>query len=160
MKTTMKISSMLLMCMFLTANVVAQQTGQQQQMQQMQQQQQVQQMVQKMNQLQDRTHMLSQEMNRNMQQTQNEQLRYQYQNMYRFSEQLGLTIGNLKNAAERCNMMLQDRQMTQDRAMQQDMEQLRQRLNDMTGQAEEAVKAMDRIRDRLHEKDNLKQNQN
>ena len=116
-------------------------------------------MVQRMNQLQERTHMLSQEMNRKMQQTQNEQLQHQYQNMSRFSEQLGLTIGNLKNAAERCNMMLQDPQMTQDRDMQQDMEQLRQRLNGMTGQAEEAVKAMDQIRARLHQNDNANQSQ-
>ena len=156
MKTLSRSITVIMMFLFVTVSVYGQQTGQQQQ--QMQQQQQLQQMVQKMNQLQERTHALNQEMNRKMQQTQSEQLRYQYQNMYRFGEQLGLTIGNLKNAAERCNLMLQDPQM--DRVMQRDMEQLRQRLNDMTGQAEEALQAMNRIRDRLSEKANTQQEQN
>jgi len=158
MKTLSRSITVIMMFLFVTVSVYGQQTGQQQQ--QMQQQQQLQQMVQKMNQLQERTHALNQEMNRKMQQTQSEQLRYQYQNMYRFGEQLGLTIGNLKNAAERCNLMLQDPQMNQDRVMQRDMEQLRQRLNDMTGQAEEALQAMNRIRDRLSEKANMQQEQN
>jgi cell division protein FtsB len=158
MKTLNRSITVIMMFLFVTVSVYGQQTGQQQQ--QMQQQQQLQQMVQKMNQLQERTHALNQEMNRKMQQTQSEQLRYQYQNMYRFGEQLGLTIGNLKNAAERCNLMLQDPQMNQDRVMQRDMEQLRQRLNDMTGQAEEALQAMNRIRDRLSEKANTQQEQN
>lgn len=158
MKTLSRSITVIMMFLFVTVSVYGQQTGQQQQ--QMQQQQQLQQMVQKMNQLQERTHTLNQEMNRKMQQTQSEQLRYQYQNMYRFGEQLGLTIGNLKNAAERCNLMLQDPQMNQDRVMQRDMEQLRQRLNDMTGQAEEALQAMNRIRDRLSEKANMQQDQN
>ncbi len=158
MKTLSRSITVIMMFLFVTVSVYGQQTGQQQQ--QMQQQQQLQQMVQKMNQLQERTHTLNQEMNRKMQQTQSEQLRYQYQNMYRFGEQLGLTIGNLKNAAERCNLMLQDPQMNQDRVMQRDMEQLRQRLNDMTGQAEEALQAMNRIRDRLSEKANMQQEQN
>lgn len=158
MKTLSRSITVIMMFLFVTVSVYGQQTGQHQQ--QMQQQQQLQQMVQKMNQLQERTHALNQEMNRKMQQTQSEQLRYQYQNMYRFGEQLGLTIGNLKNAAERCNLMLQDPQMNQDRVMQRDMEQLRQRLNDMTGQAEEALQAMNRIRDRLSEKANMQQEQN
>jgi len=158
MKTLSRSITVIMMFLFVTVSVYGQQTGQHQQ--QMQQQQQLQQMVQKMNQLQERTHTLNQEMNRKMQQTQSEQLRYQYQNMYRFGEQLGLTIGNLKNAAERCNLMLQDPQMNQDRVMQRDMEQLRQRLNDMTGQAEEALQAMNRIRDRLSEKANMQQEQN
>lgn len=146
---------MFMLFLFVSVSAFGQQTGQQQM-----QQQQMQQMVQKMNQLQERTHTLNQDMTRMMQQAESEELRNQYQNMFRFSEQLGLTIGNLKNAAERCNLMLQDREMTQDRDMQKDMEQLRQRLNDMTGQAEEAVKAMERIRDRLHEKDTVQQDKN
>jgi hypothetical protein len=146
-----------MMVLFASVSVFGQQTVQQQMQQQ---QQQMQQMVQKINQLQERTHALNQEMTRQMQQTKNEEFRNQYQNMYRFSEQLGLTIGNLKNAAERCTLMLQDREMAQDRVMQGEMEQLRQRLNDMTGQAEEAVKAMERIRDRLREKENTQQTQN
>jgi hypothetical protein len=120
----------------------------------------MQQMIQKINQLQERTHALNQEMTRQMEQAKSEESRNQYQNMYRFSEQLGLTIGNLKNAAERCNLMLQDPAMAQDRVMQRDMEQLRLRLNDMTGQAEEAVKAMERIRDRLRENNKEQQAKN
>lgn len=158
MKTIIRSISVVMLLLFMSVIVFAQQTGQQQQ--QMQQQQQLQQMIQRMNQLQEKAHTMNQEMNREMQQTQNEELRYQYQNMYRFGEQLGLTIGNLKNAAERCKMMLQDPQMNQDRVMQRDMEQLRQRLNDMTDKAEEALQAMDRIRERLREKSNTTEDQN
>lgn len=157
MKTLIRSISVIMMLLFVSVSVFGQQTVQQQMQQH---QQQMQQMIQKINQLQERTQAMNQEMTRQMQQAKSEESRNQYQNMYRFSEQLGLTIGNLKNAAERCNLMLQDRTMAQDRVMQRDMEQLRLKLNDMTGQAEEAVKAMERIRDRLRENNKEQQAKN
>lgn len=119
------------------------------QMQQMQQN--MQQMQQHMNQLIERTQAMNQEMNRRMQQVQNEEMRNQYQMMHRFNEQMQMTLGNMKNAAERCNLMLQDRTMMRDRTMQRDMDQLRQHLQDMTGQMDEAVQTMERLTKRLYQ---------
>ena len=159
MKTISKITSVFLMILFLSVNAFGQQKSQQQQQQMQQQMQQAQQMMQKMNQLQERAQKMNQEMNKKMEQTQNEQLRNQYQNMYRFGEQLALTIGTMKNAAERCNLMLQDQEMLQDREMRQEMERLRLHLNDMTGKAEEALTAMDQIRLRLQEQEKTTQSE-
>ena len=89
--------------------------------------QQKQQMMQKMNGLMERT----QQMNQRMQ----------------------LTLGNLINAADHCNMMLQDRDMIQERQMQQDMNQLRQHLLDMTGQPKEAVQTLEYLTQRLHQQE-------
>lgn len=146
-------SVMVLVIVWMMGSVTAsfaQQTGQQQQQMQ-QQMQQMNQMMDRMNQLMDRTHMMNQEMNRRMQQVQDEQVRGQYQMLHRFNEQIQMALGNMKNAAERCNLMLQDRQMMRDPSMMQDMEQLRRHLHDMTGQAEEAVQTMERLTKRLHQ---------
>jgi hypothetical protein len=142
-----------LAAMFLGAPsiVLAQQTGQKQQMQQHMQQ--MQDMVQKMNTLMERTQAMNQDMNRRMQQVQNEQIKNQYQMMHRFNEQMQMTLGNMKNAADRCNVMMQDQAMMRDRDMERDMDRLRQHLQDMTGQAEEAVQTMERLTKRLHQQE-------
>lgn len=84
-----------------------------------------------------------------MQDSQNEQVRHQYQMMHRFTEEMQMTLGNMRNAAERCNNMLQDPAMMRERDMQQEMERLRLHLQDMTGQADEAVQSMERLNQRL-----------
>lgn len=125
--------------------------GQQQSHQQHMQHQmkQMQDMTHRMNQMNDRVHMMNQEMSRMMEKTQNERVRNQYQMMHRMGEQMGLMLGNMKNAAERCNLMLQDRQMMQDRDMRKDMDRIREHLHDMTGQLEETLQTMERMTKRL-----------
>jgi len=101
----------------------------------------------------ERTQQMNQHMNQRMQQVQNEQMKSQYRMMHRFNEQMQLTLGNMKNAADHCNIMLQDRDMMQERQMQRDMDQLRQHLQGMTGQAEEVVQTMERLTQRLHQQE-------
>lgn len=64
-----------------------------------------------------------------------------------------MTLGNMKNAAERCNLMQQDQQMMRNKEMKQDMDRLRQHLNDMTTQADEAVQTMERLTKRLNQQE-------
>jgi len=123
----------------------AQQTAQHQQ----QQMQQMQEMQQRMNSMMERSHSMNQEMNRRMEQAQNEQMRNQYQMMHRFGEQISMTLGNMKNAAERCDLMLRDREMMRDRDMQQDMDRMRNHLTDMTNEMEEALQTMERMVQRM-----------
>jgi len=68
---------------------------------------------------------------------------------HRMGEQLGMMLGNMKNAAERCNMMLQDQQMMQDREMRRETERLQKHLQDMTKQMDDAVMTMERMTKRL-----------
>jgi DNA replication protein DnaD len=76
--------------------------------------------------------------------------------MNRMGEQMGLMLGNMKNTAERCNLMLQNETMMRDREMRQDMDRIRTQLKDMTGQLEESVQSMERITKRM--RDNLPTN--
>ena len=69
--------------------------------------------------------------------------------MHRFSEQMGMTLGNMKNAAERCDLMLKDREMMRDRDMQQEMQRMQRHLSDMTEQMDEAIQTMERMAERL-----------
>jgi len=143
------ISGMLLL---MTVPALSQQTGQQQQQQQMQQMQQMQEMMQRMNGLMERNQQMNRDMNQRMQQAQNEQMRNQYQMMHRFSEQMGMTLGNMKNAAERCEMMLKDREMMRDRQMQQDMERMKKHLSDLTTEMDESLKTMERMVQRMKQR--------
>jgi predicted PurR-regulated permease PerM len=129
----------------------AQQTAQQQQQRMQQQMQQMQEMTKTMNKLMERTHSMNQEMNKQMQQAKNEQMRNQYRMMNRMSEQMGMTLGSMKNAAERCEMMLQNKDMMQDRIMRRETDRLREHIHKMTGDMEEAVATMERLMERLHE---------
>ena len=49
--------------------------------------------------------------------------------------------------------------MLRDRDIQRDMDRLRQHLNNMTAQAEETLKTMEQLRDRLREQDRQSQTQ-
>lgn len=126
----------------------AQQTGQQQMNQQMQG---MQKMTQKMNDLLERTQRMNQEMNRQMQQVQDEQMKNRYQMMYRFNEQVHMALGNMKNAAERCDLMMQNQDMMRDKETRQEMEQLQKHLGEMSQQAEDAVQTMERLTKRIHQ---------
>ena len=64
-----------------------------------------------------------------------------------------LTLGTMKNAADRCSMMLQDQAMMRDRNTQREMERLRQHLEDMTTEAGEAVRTMERLNRRLNQQE-------
>lgn len=142
------ILNMLFILFFVLGSIpaIAQQSGQNQMQQQMNQMQQTQD---RMNKMMDRTHMMGQEMNWRMEQAQNDQMRNQFQMMHRFSEQLGMTLGNMKNAADRCELMLQDREMMRDREMQQEMEQMQVHLSEMTEKMDEAVQTLERMGERL-----------
>jgi hypothetical protein len=54
-------------------------------------------------------------------------------------EQLNLMLGNMKNAAERCDLMLQNKQMMQNREMRQETQWLQKHLQDMTNQIDVQV---------------------
>jgi hypothetical protein len=62
---------------------------------------------------------------------------------------MGMTLGNMKNAAERCDLMLQDREMMRDRDMQQEMQRMQRHLSDMTEQMDDAIQTMERMAERL-----------
>lgn len=126
---------------------IAQQPAQQP----MQSMQQIQDMQQRMNRMAERTHVMMQDMNRRIEQVKNEQIRNQYQMMHRFGEQMGMTLGSMRNAAERCEIMLRDRDMMRDGEMRRDMDRMRRHLSDMTDEMEEALKSMERMMRRLHE---------
>lgn len=135
----------------------AQQTGQQKMHQQMQE---MQKMTQKMNDLLERTQRMNQEMNRQMQQLQDEQVKNQYRTMYRFNEQLHMALGNMKNAAERCDLMMQNKEMMRDKEMQQEMERLQKHLGEMSNQAEDAVQTMERLTKRIQQQKTAQLNEN
>jgi len=86
-----------------------------------------------------------------MERARDQQQRNQYEMMHRMGEQMGLMLGNMKNAAERCQLMLQDQTMMQDQQMRQDMDQIREQLRDMTGKIEESVQTMERMTKRLRD---------
>lgn len=138
----------LLIIMVSSPLLFAQQTGQQQMNQQMQG---MQKMTQKMNDLLERTQRMNQEMNRQMQQVQDEQMKNRYQMMYRFNEQVHMALGNMKNAAERCDLMMQNQDMMRDKETRQEMEQLQKHLGEMSQQAEDAVQTMERLTKRIHQ---------
>ncbi|MFN1834131.1 hypothetical protein AB2B38_002620 [Balneola sp. MJW-20] len=132
-----------------STTLIAQPDLNQQKMQQ--QMQQMQQVQQQMSQLMERTQAMNQEMNRRMQQLQNESMMNQFQMMHRFNEQMHMTLGTIKNAAERCNLMLQDREMMKDQTMKRDMDQLREHIRSMSSQMGEAVQTMERLTKRLYQ---------
>lgn len=105
-----------------------------------------------MNQMMERTQNMTMEMNRRMQQVQDEQMRNQFRMMHQFGDQLGLALGNMKNTANQCSQMLQNQEMMRDRNMQQDMNRMQQHLSGMAGQMEEAVQLMERMTTRLRER--------
>lgn len=116
-----------------------------------QQMQKMQKMTQNMNDLMERTHAMNQEMNRRMEQVQDEELKNQYQVMFRFNEQMHMALGNMKNAVERCDIMLQNEEMIKDRNMQQEMDRLQEHLGEMSAQAEDAVRSMERLTRRVYQ---------
>jgi len=148
MKTLMGNISILAVFLLMAMPLYAQQTGQQQHQMQ-QQMQQMQDMQQKMTRMMEHTQNMTREMHQRMEQAHNEQMREQYQMMHRFGENLGMTLGNMKNAAERCELMLRDREMMRDREMNQEMERMRRHLSDMTDEMEEAIRTMERMAERL-----------
>lgn len=111
-------------------------------------QQQMQETVQRINQLIERTHAMNRQINQQIQ-----QLQSHYQLMHRFNEQMQMTLGNMKNAAEQFNLMFQDEEMMRDQEMRKDMEQLREHLQGMATQADEALQVMERVRIRLQEQE-------
>lgn len=117
-------------------------------------------MTQKMNNLLERTQRMNQEMNRQMKQVQDEQMKNRYQMMYRFNEQVHMALGNMKNAAERCDLMMQNKDMMQDKEMRQEMEQLQKHLGEMSQQAEDAVQTMERLTKRMHQQKTADLNEN
>ena len=74
-----------------------------------------------------------------------------FQNMYRMNEQLGGMAGQMKNAMDRYQLMLRDGEMLRDREMKQEMERLHKHLGEMSGEMDEAIKAMERLTNRFRD---------
>lgn len=110
---------------------------------------QIQQMQDRMNKILDRSQMMGQEVRHKVEEALNDQMRNQFQMMHRFSEQLGVTIGNMKNAADDCELMLQDREMMCDQDVQQETEKMKLHLSNMTEKMDEAVLTLERMGERL-----------
>jgi hypothetical protein len=66
--------------------------------------------------------------------------------------------GQMKNAMEQSQTMMQNREMTRTREMERDMERLRKHLSDMTGQMEDAVQLMERMTNRVQARVSMKEN--
>ncbi|MGM0506299.1 MAG: hypothetical protein ACQER4_03825 [Bacteroidota bacterium] len=154
MKSIMMIIVMTATMLMLSIPVYSQQNQQQMQQHQQQMQHQMNEMMQKMNGMMDRTHAMNQEMQRRMGEAQNEQMRNQYQQMHRFGEQLGMTLGNMKNAAERCELMQRDQEMMRDQEMRRDMDRMHEHLQSMTGNMEEAIQTMEQMNVRMQNRQN------
>lgn len=143
--------------LLLGASTSIAQTRNQQHAQQVMQQQ-MQQLQQQMNQLNVRSHEVGLALGRQMEVTLQEQEQTQLRQMLRMNEQLGLMAGQVKNAAERCELMLRDPELIRDREMEREMEQLRTHLQDMGAQIGDAVQSMERMTKRINERVNERDN--
>jgi len=125
--------------------------GQQDGQRQMQQMQQMNQMQDNINRMMERTRTMTRDMAHQVEQSQNEQMRNQFQMMHRFGEQLEITLGNMKNTAERCELMLQNRDMMRNQDMERDMQRMQRHLSEMNEAMDETIQTMERMTRRLRE---------
>lgn len=99
----------------------------------------------------ERTRSITRDMAHQVEQAQNEQMRNQFQMMHRFGEQLEITLGNMKNTAERCEFMLQNRDMMRNQDMERDMQRMQRHFSEMNEAMNEAIKTMESMTQRLRE---------
>lgn len=116
-----------------------------------QQMEQVQETMQRMQRLMDRTQQFSESVRMRMQNAQQDRTRQQYQHLQQMCESVDMLVKQMKTTTDRLHLMIQDKDMMQDRDMDHDMDRLRDRLNDMATQAEESLKIMEQMRDRIHD---------
>ncbi len=138
----------------LVVSVAFSQSGVQQQQQQQQQLMlKMQNLMEKMSQVMQRT----QTMVRNLEQKmanlpENAKLaQEQHRYVYRLGEAAGKMAEELKGSVEKCQEMIQNKELFQNRDMIQDMNRVQNRLENISGELEEMVKVMERLTNRLRD---------
>ncbi len=127
---------------------VAQQQQQQQQQQQMIR---MQTLMQKMDRIMERT----QSMVRNIEQKMTnlpenaKQAQDQHRYVYQLGEAAAKMAGELKGNVAKCQEMIRNRELFQNKEMAQDVNRVQNRLENISGELEEMVKAMERLANRL-----------